>query len=171
MSEHFSWEELTKTDHAELQDENMSEAEKYRPALEALAELLELIREKTGPLFIRAFRCGKVNSSSSGSSSKSQHLKGEAADIRIPGQCGQAQVRNLFATCCKLLVDGGIPFGQLIFEQKEHEDGSWVYWVHVSIGQPWRDVVKCGMVMEMEWPWKEPDPKYTPVKRTDPGGL
>jgi len=170
MSEHFTWEELVKTDQADLQKENSEEAEKYRGALESLATLLERIREETGPLSIRAFRCGKVNASVSGSSSISQHLKGEAADIRIPGQCGQSQVRDLFDTCHMLLVGKGIPFGQLIFEQKEREDGSWSYWVHVSLGHPWRDVVKCGMVMEMEWPWKEPDPKYKPVKLIEPGG-
>lgn len=172
MSEHFPWDELTKTDRDDLQEENRREAEKFRVTLEALADLLEQVREATGPLIVRAFRCAKLNSSTVGAVATSQHMKGEAADIRRPGEYSRDQVKDLWQNIHCLLKHKGIPFGQLILESKERENGTWSHWCHFSLGSGYRDPARCGEVMTMEWPWAEVKPQYVMIERLtgNPGG-
>lgn len=80
-------------------------------------ELLEPIRLRFGPIHISSgYRCPALNTLVKGSD-RSQHCKGEAADIVIPG------IAPL--KVCETILEMGLGFHQLI-----HEFGRWT---HISI--------------------------------------
>jgi hypothetical protein len=132
LTEHFSFEELTRTGQAALQDANRREARDYTDKLKLVAEMLEVIRAKFGAVRVNSgFRGPAVNRAVGGSSS-SQHSKGEAADIVCPA----VTVDELHRW---IVCESGIAFGQCILEKP---GGS--AWVHISLGAPYRDPKKCG---------------------------
>ena len=114
MTEHFTLEELTFTNHREF-DNTPNEVQIYQ--LNRLANFLETVRALLGkPILIdSAFRSPEVNHAV-GSTSVSQHLKGCAADIRVPSMT-PAQV-------VKAIYKAKLPYDQLILE---------LGWTHISI--------------------------------------
>ena len=116
LTEHFTLEELTITDHREFFNEpNPSE----RANLQRLAELLEQVKVAIGgkPVMVNsAFRCKEVNDAV-GSKDTSQHRLGCAADIRVPGMAPDAVVKAIMAA--------NLPFDQLIREFDR--------WTHISV--------------------------------------
>ena len=116
LTEHFTLEELTITDHREFFNEpNPSE----RANLQRLAELLEQVKVAIGgkPVMVNsAFRCKEVNDAV-GSKDTSQHRLGCAADIRVPGMTPDQVVKAIMAA--------GLPYDQLIREFDR--------WTHISI--------------------------------------
>ena len=131
LSPNFSFEELTRTGQASLQDANRREAEPYIPRLTELARMLEVVREKFGPVRINSgFRGPAVNAAVGGSTS-SQHSKGEAADI----VCTSTTVEELHRW---IVMESGIRFGQCILEKPPGKA-----WVHLSLGEPYRSDAKC----------------------------
>jgi zinc D-Ala-D-Ala carboxypeptidase len=131
LTPHFSFEELTRTGQSALQDKNRQEAQAYLPRLKALAEMLEVIRAKFGPVKVTsAFRGPSVNAAVGGSKS-SQHLVGEAADIG----CGVSD-EELHKW---IVTESGLKFGQCILEKPPGKS-----WVHISLGAPYRDPKRCG---------------------------
>jgi len=124
LSENFSFEEMTTTEHRDLLDQNRKEAEYFTPELARLArEVLEPIRALVGgPVVVHSgFRSNALNQAVGGSTT-SQHSYGEAADTVYPGR-SLTEIYNL-------IMASNIPFGQLIFEFGE--------WVHVSCQDPGR---------------------------------
>ena len=116
LSEHFSLDELTHTDHREL-DNIPNEAEVAN--LKRLAALLEKVRDAVGgkPILVNsAFRSAEVNKAV-GSTDKSQHRLGCAADIRVPQMTPDQVVKAVMAA--------KLPFDQLIREFDR--------WTHISI--------------------------------------
>jgi len=116
LSKHFTLDELTVTDHREF-DNSPTQVEISN--LQRLAQLLEQVKETVGgkPIMINsAFRCKQVNDAV-GSSDKSQHRKGCAADFRVPGVTPDEVVRAVIAA--------GLPFDQIIREFDR--------WTHISI--------------------------------------
>ena len=116
LTEHFTLEELTTTDHREF-DNTPNEAE--RANLVRLAGLLELVKVTLGgkPIMVNsAFRSKQVNDAV-GSKDTSQHRIGCAADIRVPGMAPDAVV--------KAVIAAKLPFDQLIREFDR--------WTHISI--------------------------------------
>ena len=116
LTEHFTLEELTTTDHREF-DNTPNEAE--RANLVRLAGLLELVKVALGgkPIMVNsAFRSKQVNDAV-GSKDTSQHRIGCAADIRVPGVAPDAVV--------KAVIAAKLPFDQLIREFDR--------WTHISI--------------------------------------
>jgi hypothetical protein len=116
LSKNFTLDELTHTDHREFDntpnDEEMAN-------LVRLAEFLEQVKEVIGgrPIIVNsAFRCAEVNKAV-GSSDKSQHRRGCAADIRVPGMTPDEVVSAIMAS--------GLPYDQVIREFDR--------WTHVSI--------------------------------------
>jgi hypothetical protein len=112
----FTLEELTHTDHREFDNiPNEDElANLYR-----LADFLEQVKALLGgkPIIVNsAFRSAEVNRAV-GSSDKSQHRRGCAADIRVPGMTPDEVV--------KAIVGSGLPYDQVIREFDR--------WTHVSI--------------------------------------
>ena len=116
LTEHFTLEELTHTDHREF-DNTPNEAE--RANLVRLAGLLELVKVALGgkPIMVNsAFRSKQVNDAV-GSKDSSQHRIGCACDIRIPGVTPDQVV--------KAVIAAKLPFDQLIREFDR--------WTHISI--------------------------------------
>jgi hypothetical protein len=116
LTEHFTLEELTITDHREF-DNTPNETE--RENLVRLAGLLELVKVELGgkPVMVNsAFRSKQVNDAV-GSKDTSQHRIGCAADIRVPGITPDEVV--------KAIIVAKLPFDQLIREFDR--------WTHISI--------------------------------------
>jgi len=116
LSEHFSLEELTRTDHRTL--DNTPDAAALAN-LHRLAAFLEQVREVLGGRAVvvnSAYRSKAVNDAL-GSKDTSQHRLGCAADIRVPGMTPDAVVRAVMAS--------GLAYDQLIREMDS--------WTHISI--------------------------------------
>jgi len=97
LSEHFTLEELTHTDHRQF-DNTPNEAEKAN--LRRLAAFLEQVKGLLGgkPIMVNsAFRSKQVNDAV-GSKDTSQHRVGCAADIRVPGMTPDEVVRAVIAS-------------------------------------------------------------------------
>ena len=116
LSEHFTLEELTHTDHREL-DNTPNDAEKNN--LNRLASFLEEVKTVLGgkPIMVNsAFRSKAVNDAV-GSKDTSQHRVGCAADIRVPSMNPDEVVKAIIAS--------GIGYDQVIREFDR--------WTHVSV--------------------------------------
>ena len=116
LSEHFTLDELTHTDHREL-DNTPNEQELEN--IKRLAAFLETVKEVLGgkPIMVNsAFRSKAVNDAV-GSKDTSQHRIGCAADIRVPGVTPDEVVKAVIAS--------GIAYDQVIREFDR--------WTHISI--------------------------------------
>jgi putative chitinase len=116
LTPNFTLEELTHTDHREF--DNMPDADELAN-LYRLADFLEQVKTVLGGKVIivnSAFRSAEVNRAV-GSSDKSQHRRGCAADIRVPGMTPDEVVTAI--------IESGLPFDQVIREFDR--------WTHVSI--------------------------------------
>jgi len=97
LSEHFTYEELTHTDHREF-DNTPNEQELEN--LKRLAAFLEEVKSVLGgkPIMVNsAFRCKQVNDAV-GSKDSSQHRIGCAADIRVPAMTPDEVVKAIIAS-------------------------------------------------------------------------
>ena len=116
LTEHFTLEELTHTDHREFSNEpNESETAN----LKRLAGFLEQIKALLGgkPIMVNsAFRTKAVNDAV-GSKDSSQHRVGCAADLRVPGMTPNEVVQAI--------IGSGLPFDQVIREFDR--------WTHISV--------------------------------------
>jgi uncharacterized protein YcbK (DUF882 family) len=116
LTEHFTLEELTHTDHREF--DNTPHADEIAN-LTRLASFLEQVKTVLGgkPVMINsAFRCKQVNDAV-GSKDTSQHRIGCAADLRIPGMTPDEVVKAVIAS--------GIGYDQIIREFDR--------WTHISV--------------------------------------
>lgn len=116
MTEHFTLEELTHTDHREL--ENIPN-ETELANIQRLAEFLERVKTLLGgkPIMVNsAFRSKAVNDAV-GSKDTSQHRVGCAADIRVPGMTPDQVVRAV--------IGSDLNYDQVIREFDR--------WTHISI--------------------------------------
>ena len=116
LSPNFTLEELTHTDHRNL-DNEPNETELTN--LKRLAEFLEEVKALLGgkPIIVNsAFRSKAVNDAV-GSSDRSQHRLGCAADIRVPGMTPNEVVSKI--------IESDIEYDQVIREFDR--------WTHVSI--------------------------------------
>jgi uncharacterized protein YcbK (DUF882 family) len=116
LTQNFSLEELTHTDHREY-DNTPNDAELEN--LKRLAEFLEEVKAALGgrPIMVNsAFRSQQINNSVGGSN-KSQHLLGCAVDFRVP-QLTPDQV-------VKAIIASNLGYDQVIREFDR--------WTHLSI--------------------------------------
>jgi hypothetical protein len=97
LTEHFTLEELTHTDHREFENTpNEQELEN----LKRLAQFLEAVKKVLGgkPIMVNsAFRSKQVNDAV-GSKDTSQHRIGCAADLRVPGMTPDEVVKAVMAS-------------------------------------------------------------------------
>lgn len=125
LSENFSLQELLKSQTAERKGiSNKPEKPEHVTNLQTLCEkVLQPVRDHFArPVVINSgYRCPKLNKAI-GSSSKSQHTKGLAADIEIPGVSNKELAQY---------IKDNLPFDQLILEFYNGVDPS-SGWVHVS---------------------------------------
>jgi len=116
LSDHFTLEELTHTDHRELEN---TPNEQELANLKRLAEFLEGVKTVLGgkPIMVNsAFRSKAVNDAV-GSKDTSQHRVGCAADLRVPSMTPDEVVKAIIAS--------GIGYDQVIREFDR--------WTHISI--------------------------------------
>ena len=116
LSPHFTLDELTHTDHRELDN---SPTQDEISNLQRLANFLEEVKTVLGgkPIMVNsAFRSKQVNDAL-GSKDTSQHRIGCAADIRVPALTPDEVVRAVIAS--------GIGYDQIIREFDR--------WTHISI--------------------------------------
>ena len=116
LTEHFTLEELTHTDHRQF-DNTPNAAEIAN--LTRLAEFLEKVKMvlRGKPIMVNsAFRSKQVNDAV-GSKDTSQHRLGCAADIRVPGMTPDQVVKEI--------IEANLPYDQLIREFDS--------WTHISI--------------------------------------
>jgi len=116
LSQNFTLDELTHTDHREL-DNTPNDIEINN--LKRLAEFLEQVKTVLGgkPVMVNsAFRSKAVNDAV-GSKDSSQHRVGCAADLRIPGMTPDVVVKAIIAS--------DIGYDQVIREFDR--------WTHVSV--------------------------------------
>jgi uncharacterized protein YcbK (DUF882 family) len=116
LSPNFTLDELTHTDHREIDNSpNQAEIEN----LQRLANFLEEVKTVLGgkPVMISSgFRCKALNDAV-GSKDSSQHRVGCAADFRVPGMTPDEVVRAIIAS--------GIGYQQIIREFDR--------WTHISV--------------------------------------
>lgn len=116
LTNNFTLEELTHTDHREL--DNTPNSDEIAN-LTRLALVLEQVKYTLGgkPIMVNsAFRSKAVNDAV-GSKDTSQHRRGCAADIRVPSMTPDEVVRAVIAA--------GLPYDQIIREFDR--------WTHISI--------------------------------------
>ena len=124
ISPHFTLGELCKSQTAERMGIDNSPNKSQLECLTLVAQrVLEPVREHFGKPFApnSGFRCLELNSAI-GSSSKSQHCKGQAIDFDIPGTSNEEVARWIKET---------ISYDQLILEFYDGVDPN-SGWVHVS---------------------------------------
>ena len=123
LSENFSLAEMEHTNHRVENRAGPREVE----ALEALCQnVLQPIRDHFGaPVHVSSgFRSAALNKIVGGSS-KSQHCKGEAADISVQGVANVDVLE---------FIRDNLPFDQVIAELLDMRDGS-AGWIHVSFSK------------------------------------
>jgi len=144
LTPNFSLEELTHTDHRTL-DNTPTTAEKCiidgkevlvnaYENLPRLANFLEQVKALLGgkPIMINSgFRSEAVNNAV-GSSNKSDHRRGCAADIRVPGMTPDQVVKAIIAS--------DLPYQQVIREFSDPVKGGG--WTHIAITTNESDVAK-----------------------------
>ena len=123
LSKNFTLQEFTKSQTAlRMGIDNTPEGEHLEAAKALFENVVQPIREHFGPTVINSGYRGPALNEAVGGSSKSQHCKGEAADIECPG------VPN--ADIAQWIVDN-LDFDQVILEfyTPGIPDSGWV---HVS---------------------------------------
>lgn len=121
LSEHFSLHELVSSATADKYHiNNMPYGATMRNLRILCQEVLEPLRREFGPIFINSgYRCPLLNQLLHGVGN-SQHLYGQAADIRLKSeQQGQAYFDFILTHC---------DFDQMLFEHSKFG----VIWLHVS---------------------------------------
>jgi uncharacterized protein YcbK (DUF882 family) len=116
LTEHFTLDELTHTDHRELEN---TPNEQELANLKRLAEFLEKVKDVLGgkPIMVNSAFRSKVVNDAVGSKDTSQHRVGCAADLRVPGMTPDEVVKAIIAS--------GIGYDQVIREFDR--------WTHISI--------------------------------------
>jgi len=134
LTEHFTLEELTHTDHREF-DNTPNDAELEN--IKRLAEFLEQVKTVLDgkPIMVNsAFRSKQVNDAV-GSKDTSQHRIGCAADIRVPSMTPDEVVRAV--------IESGLPYDQIIREFDR--------WTHISIpNEPARAPRKQALIIDKQ---------------------
>mgnify|MGYP001591667215 CR=1 FL=1 len=160
LTDNFTLFQLTRTDHADLQEENRHITAEEEMKLVVVAELLEKCRTVLGcELDIHSGRRYLALNKRVGGGDRSQHLKCEAVDFSPYGPDSEATVTDAWQKIATASRAGKIDFGQLIVESAAGRDGGRSVWVHISLGSPWRDAARCGEVLSMK------DGKYSMISK------
>ena len=116
LSDHFTLEELTHTDHREFENTPNASELANLVRLAAFLEKVKSLLDNRSVMVNSAFRSKQVNDAV-GSKDSSQHRVGCAADLRIPNMTPDEVVRAVIAS--------DLPFDQVIREFDR--------WTHISV--------------------------------------
>lgn len=128
LSKNFSLYELVHSTTAEKKGIPNTFDDKIVDNLERLCkEILQPIRDEYGYEVVinSGYRCATLNNAVGGAKT-SQHLTGEAADI----SCKATSKEHLFRIIEKMIRDGKLKVGQLIWEYGTKAEPNWI---HVSL--------------------------------------
>ena len=142
MSLNFEFWELTTTNHRSFLEENRDPQEELmQRGHELCLNLLEPIRThfKRPTIISSGYRCPGLNKAVGGHPN-SQHQRFEAADLRVSG----IRLSLVFEW---LMEESDLKWGQLILEGYSKGEPSWI---HLSLGEPYRDASRCGEVFIMD---------------------
>ena len=135
LSKNFTMAEFTKSQTAERKGiDNTPQGEHLEAAKTLFAEVVQPVRDNFGITTINSgYRCPELNKAVGGSS-KSQHCKGEAVDIEVPG------IPN--AVLAKWIRDN-LEFDQLILEfyTPGIPDSGWVHVSYKADGENRRSIL------------------------------
>jgi len=122
ISQHITYAEATRTS---AKADNTPNAEQLAAMKLLAVNVFEPLRALVGrPILVTSmFRSAKVNQLKGGSAT-SQHCKGEAMDIKLPGMN-----RSLFE-----IILNQLPFDQLIWEFGTDKEPAWVHVSYKSTG-------------------------------------
>lgn len=125
LTNHFSLYELTNSATAKRLKIDNSPNDQIISELQETAELLEKIRIVYGkPIIVTSgYRCTKLNNAVGGSKT-SQHVKGQAADIRTVSDLPEDN-KKLFDLIVEMGKQNQIKWGQLLDEYNYN-------WIHIS---------------------------------------
>lgn len=126
LSKHFKLSEFTKSSTASVRGIKNVPNEEQVSNLKALCvNVLEPLRQHfdTPVVISSGYRCPALNKAVGGASI-SQHMTGEACDIRIPSLAEGRQWMEWIATYTH--------FDQCIMEHCKNKDGTTSHWIHVS---------------------------------------
>jgi hypothetical protein len=125
LTDHFTLEELTFSEIAERNGWDNTPNDQELENLKRLAAFLEEVKSALGgkPVMVNSAYRSKQTNDGVGSSDKSQHRVGCAADIRVPSMTPDQVVRAVIAS--------GIGYDQVIREFSDPVKGGG--WTHISI--------------------------------------
>ena len=127
LSRNFTLAEFTKSQTAERKGiDNTPEGEHLDAAKELFENVVQKVRDNFGPTVINSGYRGPELNEAVGGSAKSQHCKGQAADIEVPGVANGDVAQWIVDNC---------DFDQVILEfyTSGIPDSGWV---HVSYKKP-----------------------------------
>lgn len=128
LSKNFTLEELTASLTADNRGiDNTPNYTQFNEIKNLCEQVLQPIRDKYGrPIIVTSgYRCSKLNKVVGGSKT-SQHLLGQAADIK----CTRTTKAYLFNLIKQMIANGELKVGQLIWEYGTEEEPNWI---HVSL--------------------------------------
>lgn len=128
LTNNFTLEELYASSTAARKGINNTPSMLVQQNLKMLAErILQPIRDEyKHPIIVTSgYRCAALNKEVNGSKT-SQHLTGCAADIK----CNYTNKAYLFRLIARMIREGKIAVGQLIWEYGTQDEPSWI---HVSL--------------------------------------
>lgn len=136
LTKNFTLEELCVTSTGLR---NVPEAQSVDKLLLLAWFILQPSRDKFGRITVNSgYRSPDVNHAINGSPT-SQHMAGEAADIKAP----DADLREVYAW-----MRDNLKYGQLIFEQKDGAE-----WIHVSLPRTGKKNMMAGIFDGLEYLW------------------
>jgi hypothetical protein len=151
LSPHFSLFDLTRTDQSDLLAENRNVTQAEEVKLTEVANLLETCQVILGcDLDVHSGRRFLKLNKRVGGSERSQHLKCEAVDFSPAGPDTEESIVNAWQKIATAARAGRIKFGQLIVESQAGRDGGRKFWIHISLGAPYRIAERCGEVLTMK---------------------
>lgn len=147
LSRNFWLSESVRTGRRAFRTENQEYGLRRIPKIALIATTqLQPLRDVEGSIVPSSWvRCPGLNKDV-GSLTISQHIKCEAVDYNKRGIThDRVETRRLFQHQLEIFKANRVMFGQLVFEAKEAR-GGWVYWIHSSLGAPFRPLHRCGEV-------------------------
>ncbi|MBU2559221.1 MAG: hypothetical protein KJ578_15700 [Bacteroidetes bacterium] len=142
LSKNFSFLEMTITENRKFLSQNRQAPEKLvESGVQLCQTLLQPIRDHYGkPLVVHSgYRCPALNKAIGGSVT-SQHCKFEACDFHII----ETPLTEIFDW---IRLKSNLKWGQLILEGWSMGHPSWI---HISLGEPYREPSKCQQVMTFD---------------------
>jgi len=138
LTKHFSIEEFERSERAKRLGIDNTVPKALRPNIQALCEnVLEPVRNHFEvPIHISSgYRCTALNKAVGGAP-KSQHMKGQAADIYI--NAPPLTLRDIY-----LWMVDNLSFDQLIWEVRGGGRSKWIHVSYVSEGRNRHKALRC----------------------------